>query len=217
MKRNNDKLLDVIIGAIEESGVDADGYRAAGISKATFRRWMMNDATFRSRVEAARAHYQSHSLPQLRKHATRGLARVLKAAAEGLELVTTTSTEALDRDGRVVTLETVTRKPVMVPIQQAFAYVMGKEADLLVWVSQGVMFGFFSPDFLDSVNADIDGLKGRIQQRLDGRMVVQTAPASSPTLDRDLLVAALGIPGDYEADPVAEASATIAGSLGIVG
>lgn len=175
MKRNNDELIDVICAAIEQSGADIDGYKAAGISRKTFYVWMREIPSFRRRVEAARQYYRDHSLPEMRKMCIRGLSRTLKAVGEGLEIVTSQTTDAINpRTGEVVTLETVTRKPAMVPISQAFQFVMGKDMDLISWLSQGVSMGLLPVELVESLVSDIDAVHARIRDRVSGHVMPAT-------------------------------------------
>jgi hypothetical protein len=201
MKRNNDVVIDRIIAAIELTGKDIDGYQAGGIDRRTFSRWMRSDDDFRQRVEGAREHYQRHSLPEMRRMCIKGLSRTLKAVAEGLEIVTTQTTDAINpRTGEVETLETITRKPAMVPVSQAFQYVMGKEVDLIGWLHQGVNLGVLPLSLVESLSDDIDSLHAKIRDRISGTL----APAEKQTQTYDpsnAIAAALGLTDLFQATP----------------
>jgi hypothetical protein len=201
MKRNNDAVIDRIIAAIELTGKDIDGYQAGDVDRRTFSRWMKHDEDFRSRVEAARSHYQRHSLPEMRRMCIKGLSRTLKAVAEGLEIVTTQTTDAINpRTGEIETLETITRKPAMVPVQQAFQYVMGKEIDLIGWLHQGVNLGVLPLSLVESLSDDIDSLHTRIRDRISGTL----APTENQVQHYDpsnAIAAALGLTDMFQATP----------------
>jgi hypothetical protein len=194
MKRNNDEVIDAIIGAIEESGRDIAGYQAGGINRRTFYRWIQDDESFRSRVEKARRHYKDHSLPEMRKMCVKGLSRTLKAVSEGLEIVTSQTTDAINpRTGEVHTLETIHRKPAMVPISQAFAYVMGKDLDLIAWLSQGVVLGILPSSLVDSMIDDIDAVMSRIRDAVGGVIAPAGASRNLNIDPSNAIAAALGL------------------------
>ena len=189
------------------------------IDRRTFQRWMKDDSSFRTRVEAARRHYSERTLPQLRKYATEGLRRSLKACAEGQELVTTSTTESINpRTGEVVTLETVHRKPVMVPINQAFAYVMGKEIDLIGWLSQGVVLGVLPNALVEELSSEVNGLHDRIRELLGGVLTPSDAQTSAQSFDPSVAIAAaLGLSNGSSDRPSLDADAAAVSSGGVWG
>jgi hypothetical protein len=192
MKRNNDGVIDAIIGAIEESGRDIAGYQAGGINRRTFYRWIQDDESFRSRVENARRHYKDHSLPEMRKMCFKGLSRTLKAVSEGLEIVTSQTTDAINpRTGEVHTLETIHRKPAMVPIQQAFQYVMGKEFNLVRWVQEGLEEGIIPRVVAEDILNEVNGTRVRIRTLLENGIAHGKGRANrNPGIDPSIAIAA---------------------------
>lgn len=188
------EVVDRITGAIAETGRDCDGYRAGPIGHETFHRWLSEFREFREAVQAARDHYRATSLPQQRQWARIGLSRTLQAVAEGQELVATTTEETINpRTGEIVTLTTVKRQPAIIPIGQAFSYVMGREVDLLIWVRQGVELGVLPLAFVEEITADVDGVTARIRERVSAQMVA-AAPTTPQTIDPGVAIAhALGL------------------------
>jgi hypothetical protein len=187
------ELAAKICEAIEETGRDVDGIDAGRITKMSFYRWIDQKPDFRAAVEAARAHYKNNSLPQLRKFARGGLRRTLQAVHDGLEIVTTTTISGVGPDGEV-DMETVQRKPAMVPIGQAFKFVMGEEIDLVKWLRQGVNLEIFPEAFVEDLIDDIDGVTDRIRSKLEGKIAKRETPGRSQRIDPSIAIAsALGL------------------------
>lgn len=189
------ELVKTICDAIEESGKDADGIAAGRINKDTFYRWMSDKSDFSDAVYAARKAFQETSLPQLRKYAKNGLKNTLQAVSEGREIITTTTMVGTTPDGEVVDLETITRKPAMVSVDRAFAYVMGKEIDLIAWLRQGIDLGVFPRQFVEDMIDDIDAVTERIRATVEGRIAKQdTRKGRSAGIDPGVAIAsALGL------------------------
>jgi hypothetical protein len=186
-------LVKIICEAIEETGRDIDGIAAGRITKMSFYRWLDQKPDFKAAVEAARAYYKNNSLPQLRKFARGGLRRTLQAVYEGMEIVTTTTISGVGPDGEV-DMETVTRKPAMVPIGQAFKFVMGEEIDLVKWLRQGVNLEIFPEAFVEDLIDDIDGVTDRIRSALEGKIAKRETPGRSQRIDPSIAIAsALGL------------------------
>lgn len=215
MKRNNEAVISAIVTAIEETGKDASGYRAGGINRRTFFEWMRTDEAFRRRVEAARQYYRDHSLPEMRRMCIKGLSRTLKAVSEGLEIVATQTTDTINpRTGEIVTLETVNRKPAMVPISQAFQFVMGKDMDLVSWLSQGVSMGLLPVELVESLVADIDAIHARIRDRVSGHIAPTNAETFTPRYDPSVAIAAaLGLT-DFAQNPTDDEAVSSGGVWG---
>lgn len=169
-KKYSPELTKTICDAIEESGRDVDGIEAGKISRETFHRWINDKPDFRDAVHAARKRFQDTSLPQLRKYAKTGLKNTLQAVAEGREIITVTTMVGTTPEGDAVDMETVTRKPAMVSVDKAFAYVMGKEIDLICWLRQGVDLGVFPRQFVEDMIDDIDAVTERIRATVEGRI-----------------------------------------------
>jgi hypothetical protein len=196
------ELAKIICDAIEETGRDIDGIAAGQITKMTFYRWMKDKPHFKAAVEAARETYKSTALPQLRKYARGGLRRTLQAIYEGREIVTTTTVSGVGPDGEI-DMETIQRKPAMVPIAQAFKFVMGEEIDLVKWLRQGVNLEIFPEAFVEDLIDDIDGVTDRIRSALEGKIAKRETPGRLQRIDPSVAIAAaLGL---SDSAPVSEA------------
>lgn len=71
------EVVDVIITAIEETGREIDGYKAAGISHQTFNRWKNEKNEFRDQVQKAHAKFRKYLPETLRKKALESVADYL--------------------------------------------------------------------------------------------------------------------------------------------
>jgi hypothetical protein len=162
--------VKLICDAIEETGRDSDGWAAAGVGKDSFYRWLKEKPDFSDAITAAKLEFRSTSLPQLRTWARKGLKNTLQALAEGREIISTTTVSGIAPDGSAVDLETIQRKPAMVPINQAFQYVMGREIDLVAWLRQGVDLGVFPRTFVEGMVDEIDGITDRLRTAVEGRI-----------------------------------------------
>jgi hypothetical protein len=185
----SEALVKAICDRIAETGRDIDGYKGSGITYETFYRWIADKPEFSEAVEAARKRYSDTSLPQLRSWAKQGLSNTLRAVAEGREIVTTTTVSGVGPEGPIDS-ETIQRKPAMVPIQQAFTYVMGKDLDLIQWLHQGVNLGVFPTSFIEGLIDDIDGVKERIRAAVEGRISPKSDPQQSIRIDPGVAIAA---------------------------
>jgi hypothetical protein len=164
------ELIDKITRTIAQTGRDADGYSAAQISKRTFYQWMTNRPEFKAAVETAREQFRSQTIPEFRRLARLGVRRTLEAAATGLEIVKTQQRETIAPDGAIVTLETITREPAMVPVSQAVAYALSLENDgkksITAWLAQGAEFGFIPPHVCETLLGKIRALESDIARTL---------------------------------------------------
>jgi AcrR family transcriptional regulator len=186
------EIVKRVCDAIKESGRDVDGFEAAGISKMSFYRWFREKPEFKAAVLAAREEWESVSLPRLRSYARRGLRNTLQAVAEGREIVTTTTTTGIGPEGEIDT-ETIKRTPAMVPIGQAFTYVMGKEIDLVSWLRQGVDLGVFPSGFVEELIDGIDEVTARIRATVEGRIAGGAGGSGkhrNPGIDPSVAIAA---------------------------
>lgn len=191
----NPECQKAICDAIAESGRDVDGCEAGKISYETFYQWLKNKPEFLEAVTAARKQFQETSLPQLRTWAKQGLKNTLQAVAEGREIISTTVVSGIAPDGSPVEMETVNRTPAMVPINQAFKYVMGKDIDLITWLRQGVDLGVFPRSFVEEMIDDIDAVTERIRAKVEGRIAPNdTGKGGGQTIDPGVAIAsALGL------------------------
>lgn len=188
----NPQAISLICDAIAETGRDLDGIAAAGIASNTFYRWLSEKRDFSDAVEASRARFRSTSIPKLRSWAKQALSNTLEAAAEGREVVTITTTTGTDSLGQTFESETIQRKPAMLPVQQAFNYVMGREIDLIAWLRQGVDLGVLPKEFMEKSINEIDGVTARIRSQIEGRSTEGQNP--SPNIDPTAAIAtALGL------------------------
>ena len=185
----NPATVKLICDAIEETGRDTDGFMAGDITKVTFYRWIREKPEFKAAVETARKVYKETSLPQLRKYARGGLMRTLQAVAEGREIITVTTTTGIGPEGEIDT-ETIKRQPAMVPVSQAFQFVMGKEIDLVSWLRQGVNLGVFPRSFVEAMIDDIDGVTARIREAVEGRITGGKTIDRNPGIDPSVAIAA---------------------------
>jgi AcrR family transcriptional regulator len=201
----NPETVKKICDAIRESGRDCDGIEASGISKMSFYRWYREKADFKKQVDVAREEWESISLPRLRSYARRGLRNTLQAVAEGREVITTTTTTGVGPEGEI-DMETIKRTPAMVPIGQAFQYVMGREIDLVVWLRQGVELGAFPSQFVEDMIDGIDEVTSRIRASVEGRIAGGAGGSGkhrNPGIDPSVAIAvALGL---SDIAPVSEA------------
>lgn len=188
-RKYNPAVVKAICDAIAETGRDVDGIAAGAISHETFYRWINDKPEFSAAVEAARAKYRDTSLPQLRSWAKQGLSNTLRAVAEGREIITTTTVSGVGPEGPIDS-ETIQRKPAMVPIQQAFTYVMGKDIDLVQWLNQGVNLGVFPQSFIEGLIDDIDGVRERIKAAVEGRIAPSQSTHQQPRIDPGVAIAA---------------------------
>lgn len=191
----NEECQKAICEAIAESGRDVDGCKAGGISYDTFYEWLKTKPEFSEAVMAARKQFKDTSLPQLRTWAKQGLKNTLQAVAEGREIITTTVVSGIAPDGSPVEMETINRQPAMVPINQAFKYVMGKDIDLITWLRQGVDLGVFPRSFVEEMIDDIDAVTERIRSKVEGRITSTDSGARGSTaIDSGVAIAsALGL------------------------
>jgi hypothetical protein len=189
------EVVDRITGAIAETGRDCDGYRAGPIGHETFHRWLSEFQEFQEAVQAAHRFHRETSLPQQRQWARIGLSRTLQAVAEGQELVTTTTEETINpRTGEIVTLTTVKRTPAIMPIGQAFSYVMPRQLDLITWLHQGVDLGVLPLSLAESMIEEIDGVTGRLKAAVSGELFPSESPTQSRQADPGVAIAhALGL------------------------
>jgi hypothetical protein len=193
------ELVEEICDRIRETGRDVDGYDGL-ISRDTFYRWMSDESgnsDFSDRVEAAKAHYREHSLPQLRRWARTGLKNTLKAVAAGQEIVSTATHEVID-DGQIVTLTSVSRKPAMITPAQAFNHVMGKEFDLVHWVRQGIEERLLPLHVARALMAEVDSTQARLASIIAAGFVngPEATEKPDPAGIHDVLWEALGLPVD---------------------
>lgn len=169
-KKYSPELVKTICDAIADSGKDIDGIEAGEINKNTFYKWINDKSDFRDAVYTARKAFQDTSLPQLRRYAKNGLKNTLQAVSEGREIITVTTMVGTTPEGDAIDMETVTRKPAMVSVDRAFAYVMGKEIDLIAWLRQGIDLGVFPRQFVEDMIDDIDAVTERIRATVEGRI-----------------------------------------------
>lgn len=187
--RYSAEVVKLICDAIEDTGRDSDGFAAGGITKVTFYMWQREKPEFKAAVDAAKKAWNESSLPMLRKFARGGLRRTLQAVAEGREIITTTTVSGVGPEGDVE-LETIQRKPAMVPVSQAFSYVMGREIDLVSWLRQGVNLEIFPRAFVEDLISDIDEVTDRVRSAVEGRIAVREKPGRSARVDPSIAIAA---------------------------
>jgi transposase-like protein len=154
------ETVQLIVDAIEETGKDVEGCKAACITENTFYRWLKEKSEFSQLITSAKATFRANRPQSLRSEAVKRLAEYIKG--EAIEVYDKTTATKDAKGNLISTTKSVTKIKRGCP-QWAIDRVLGKSMPVLEAVQVLLNEGIASPSMAAVVESSIDEMQRRLR------------------------------------------------------